>query len=424
MTGVKKSPFEGSSKPQEVISQDSTNGFLRIFKAVPRGVFAVSFFGLFLGMSMTMVYSQIGMFMKTEIHATEATVALMDGIIEFVSFMCRVFVGAISDCLRERKLFLMIGCIITLFARPFLATAATSFMVTAIGAMERIGNGLQATPRDALIADLSPAENRGMAYGFSRSMKTVGALMGIPIAILIMYFTGNNYRIVFTCAAFPALIAIICLMKIKTPSEAKSSSNEPRTISNPFRRRYLKSLDVAFWKVLALAFMFELGHFTETLLPIYANQYLSRTTAGSESMFVSLGQILMSFPVGLCADRFGKPMLIRICMACMVIANLSFIFIESIFGVYLGAFLWGGQMTAIQGLFLSIISSMADARIRATAIGTYYITIGASFLTASVIAGRIWTNFGGKYAFMYSLCVSCFALCMSLLLLPRNKGRG
>jgi MFS family permease len=393
-----------------------------VFRAVPRGVFGVSFFGLFLGMSMTMVYSQIGMFMKTEIHATEGTVALMDGIIEFISFLCRVFVGAISDYLRERKLFLMIGCVITLFARPLLATAMSSFTVTMIGAMERIGNGLQATPRDALIADLSPIEHRGMAYGFSRSLKTIGALIGIPIAILIMYLSDNNYRVVFACASIPVIMSIIFLMKIKTPTEKHSfSEHSARSFSNPFKKRYLKSLDSVFWKVLILAFIFELGHFTETLLPIYANQYLSRTTAGSESMFVSLGQILMSFPIGLCADRFGKPMLIRICMICMIMANISFIFWESIFGVYLGAFLWGGQMTAIQGLFLSIISSMADARIRATAIGTYYITIGLSFLTASVIAGRIWTNFGGKYAFKYSLCVSCFALCISGLLLPRNR---
>jgi MFS family permease len=370
-----------------------------------------------------MVYSQIGMFMKTEIHATEASVALMDGTIEFISFICRIFAGAVSDYLRERKVFLLIGCVITLFARPLLATAASSFMITVIGAAERVGNGLQATPRDALIADLTSSKNRGSAYGFSRSMKTIGALLGIPIAILIMYLSNNNYRLVFACAAIPVVVSIVCLLKVKMPNENRNSDGRADVVYNPFRRKYMKSLSSSFWKVLMLALIFELGHFSETLLPIYANQYLSRTTAGSESMFISLGQILMSFPVGFCADRFGKTILIRLCMICMIVANLSFIFIESIAGVYLGAFLWGGQMTAIQGLFLSIISSMADSHIRATAIGTYYITLGVSFFTSSVIAGRIWTNFGGKYAFVYSLCISCFALCMSWVLLPKKQAQ-
>jgi MFS family permease len=366
-----------------------------------------------------MIYSQIGMFMKTELHATESTVAITDGIVEFISFICRIFAGAISDCLRERKLILLFGCFVTLFARSILATVSSWFMVVIIQSIERVGNGFQATPRDALIADLSKAGDRGKSYGFSRSLKTTGSLIGIPIAILIMYLSGDSYRTVFLCATVPVVISIICLLKITPPAMPRSNETlERKKIDNPFQRKYLKSLDIDFWKIMLLAFVFELSHFTETLLPIYASQYLSKTTAGSESIFVSIGQVLLSFPIGLYADRIGKITLIRVCMICMVLADISFIFVESILGVYIGAFLWGGQMTAIQGLFLSIISERANEHIRATAIGIYYCTIGVSYLVASVIAGHIWTYFGGKYAFMYSLCVACLAITIFNLLLP------
>ncbi|MDR2412399.1 MAG: MFS transporter [Holosporales bacterium] len=392
--------------------------FFTIFSSLPRGIFTLSFFGLFLGMSTTMVYCQIGMFLKTELHATEATVALVDGFIEFVSFICRVFAGVISDYLAERKLILLLGCCVTFFARSILATASTSFMVTLIQSVERFGNGFQATTRDALIADISTVDNRGKSYGLSRSLKTIGSFLGIPLSILIMYLSGNNYRLVFLCSAFPVLLSIFCLMKIKVSTGEKRTSKK---IENPFQKKYLSSLDRVFWKILLLDFLFELGHFSETLLPIYASKYLSRTTTGSESMFVSLGQVLLSFPVGLYADRFGRNLLIKICMGTMIFANISFIFIPSIVGVYLGAFLWGGQMTAIQGLFLSLISERVDTHIRATAIGLYYCVIGVAFLLASAIAGHIWTGCGEQYAFIYSLVVSCIALCLTQVLLPKEK---
>jgi MFS family permease len=414
---VKKGVKSSQKRQPDVVSLSPfKKGFFFIFSSIPKEVFAVSFFGLFLGMSTTMVYSQMGMFLKTELHITEAAVALVDGIIEFVSFICRILVGVISDYLKDRKFILLFGCTVTLFARSILATATSSFMVTFIQSIERLGNGFQATTRDALIADISHVNDRGKAYGFSRSLKTVGCLLGVPIAILIMHLSHNNYRIVFSCATIPAAIAIICLLKIKTPNIVNNKEN--RKIENPFQRKYLNSLDEGFWKILLLSFTFEMGHFTESLLPIYASNFLSKTTSGSESMFVSLGQILFSFPVGLYADKFGKIALIRVCMIAMIFANLSFIFIHSTFGIYLGAFIWGGQMSAIQGLFLSIITEKVNTHVKATAIGIYYFTVGVAFLLASIIAGHIWTAFGGKYAFIYSLCVSCFSLSVSKLLLP------
>ncbi|MDR1032265.1 MAG: MFS transporter [Holosporales bacterium] len=414
------SDLQQSQKKKDSLSVQSgpqSEGFFSAFKTIPKAVSAVSFFGLFLGMSTTMVYSQIGMFLKTELHVDESVVAFVDGIVEFVSFVCRIFAGVISDYLCERKAILLIGCLATLFARSMLASAASSLMVTIIQSIERLGNGFQATTRDALIADVSKVESRAKSYGFSRSLKTIGSLLGPPVAIIIMYISCNNYRLVFCCAVIPVAISIICLFRIKPP---KIASKDKR-IKNPFQKKYLQSLDFGFWKIILLAFIFEIGHFSEVLLPIYASQYLSVFSTGFESMCVSFGQVLMSFPIGFYADRFGRATMIRICMICMICANLFFIFIESLLGVCLGAFLWGGQMTAIQGLFLSLISEKADKHVTATAIGIYCFMAGISYLLASTLAGQIWSNFGGKYAFIYSLFISCLALLASKPLLAQPK---
>jgi MFS family permease len=231
------------------------------FKNLPKGIFAISLFGLFLGASTTMVYNQLPMFMKHELHASALKIAFIDGFVEFLSFLMRIFSGAASDYLKNRKFILLLGSIIILCVKPLFALAKSAAMVMFAQSIDRIGNGFQASPRDALIADLSSSNTRGQSFGFSKSLKTFGALLGTSVAVFIMYLTNNNYRIVFFCSSIPVVIAIICLYKIK--SNAKYDSimlSDHKKLVNPFKKKYLKSMDLAFWKLIILASLFELAN--------------------------------------------------------------------------------------------------------------------------------------------------------------------
>lgn len=420
MRSLKKTSINVEAKENSTARHCPINSFFSMFNysfnSLPKGVFAISLFGLFLGASTTMVYSQLGLFLKNELHATELKIAFIDGVVEFIAYTTRVFSGMISDYFMNRKFILYIGCITTLFMKPLFAIARSPLLIIIAQSIERIGNGLQATPRDALIADLSDSGNRGQSFGFSKSFKTIGSLLGTSIAIAIMWISSNNYRLVFCCATIAVFIAILCLSKIKE-NQKINGENVRKKIENPFKRRYLKSFDSGFWKLIALATVFELGHFTETMFPIYANNFITTSVAGSVSMFISIGQIICSFPIGLYADKLGKEKFVRICMIMMIIANISFICANSIFWVYFGAFWWGGQITANQGLFISILMERVDNHLRGTAIGIYYCAIGASYFAASVIAGKIWTSYGSMYAFLYSIAFCVLSLCLSNILL-------
>ncbi len=396
---------------------------LSVFDSLPKGVFAISLFGLFLGASTTMIYSQLGLFLKNELHATELKIAFIDGMVEFIAYVTRIFSGMISDYFMNRKFILYIGCITTLFMKPLFAIATSPLMVMVAQSIERVGNGLQATPRDALIADLSTPATRGQSFGFSKSFKTIGGLLGTSIAIMIMWLSSNNYRLVFACATIAVAISIFCLSKIKTKEEIRNTGHTEakKKITNPFKKQYLKSFDIHFWKLIAFAVIFELGHFTEALFPIYANNFVSTSVASSVSMFISIGQILCSFPIGLYADKFGKERFLKVCIIMMILANISFMSASSIYQVYIGAFLWGGQMTANQGLFLSVLTERVDSHLRGTAIGIYYCAVGASYLTASVISGKIWTSYGSMYSFLYSIIFCAISLALFKTLMPPKK---
>jgi MFS family permease len=398
---------------------------MSIFSSLPNGIFAISLFGLFLGASTTMVYSQLGLFMKNELHASELKIAFIDGVVEFIAYGTRIFSGMISDYFMERKIILYIGCGLTFFMKPFYAFAKSPIMILVAQSIERIGNGLQAAPRDALIADLSETGVRAQSFGFSKSLKTTGSMLGTCIAMLIMWFTCNNYRVVFMSATICVAISLLCLSKIKTPNELRPKPKiERKKIENPFKKKYLKSMDRQFWNIIILAVIFELSHFSEALFPIYANKFVSTTVSGSVGIFISIGQIMCSFPIGLYADKLGKRRFIKMCILMMVAANLFFMAATSVIYIYVGAFLWGGQMTAVQGLFLSIISERVDSHLRGTAIGIYYCAIGTSYLIASTIAGEIWSSHGSCYAFLYSLIFCFISLLLFKVLLPKRYNRG
>ncbi len=435
-----KDNVEQKSPGQSVSSLPShcSNGFFSIFKQIPRGVFAISLFGLFLGMSTTMVYSQLSLFLKNDLGLSVLQIANLDGIVESVAFITRIFSGPISDFFRDRKSLLMIGCFVTLGARSILPVINNFTGAFVAQFFERVGNGLQATPRDALIADLTPRPFRCQTFGFTRSIKTIGGLLGGVTAVILMGYFAGDFRTIFKLAVIPVVLAALCLFFIKT-NKIQTAEKEKR--ENPFRRKYLRSLDFSYWKLMILAIIFQLGHFTEHLFPIYMEHFVNSRVASTIGTVINLGQIFLAFTIGILADKYGKGKFIRVCMSTMIISNILFISasympnivfdIFKIFGddfvinlgallVYLGAFIWGGQLTAIEGLFIAIISEQVTFRLRATAIGIYSLLLGLGYWMASNIAGTIWELVGYKYTFYYSLIIFCIAFALSFTLLPKK----
>lgn len=439
--------MESKGSRDGFVDQESShckNGFFSKIPGIPGGIWAISLFGLFLGMSTTMVYSQLSLFLKNDLGLTVSQIANMDGIVECVAFITRIFSGPISDFFRERKLILCIGCFVTLGARSFLPFVFSFPGVFGIQFSERVGNGLQATPRDALIADITPRSIRGRVYGLTRSIKTTGGFLGGIIAVILMGYYSNNFREVFKFAIIPVVLAAVCLMFVKDTRRGNNEKIERR--ENPFKRKYLRSLDRSFWKLIILAFVFQLGHFTEHLFPIYMQNFVNTRVACTVGTVINTGQILLAFTIGFFADKFGKGRFIRFCMFLMFVSNLLFLFaganfsifsfswdLSRFFGadfiinsqaccIYLGAFFWGGQLSAIEGLFLAIICEQVVFRLRATAIGIYSLILGGGYWIASTIGSRIWEaeGLGCRYAFVYSLTFCVLGFILSFVFLPKK----
>jgi MFS family permease len=98
----------------------------------------------------------------------------------------KIFSGALSDFLGKRKLLAAFGYGLAAFTKPVFPLASSIAWVTAARFVDRIGKGIRGAPRDALVADLTPADLRGTAYGLRQSLDTVGAMIG-PLSQLFLW---------------------------------------------------------------------------------------------------------------------------------------------------------------------------------------------------------------------------------------------
>src|SRR3972149_7102023 len=143
-----------------------------------RNVFFTGLVSLFMDISSEMVYPLVPLFLTNVIGATKTTVGIIEGIAESTASLLKVFSGWLSDALGKRKLLMGIGYGISMLSRPALYAASSWGGVLTARFIDRFGKGVRTAPRDAIIAESTESRNFGRAFGFHRSMDTVGPLVG------------------------------------------------------------------------------------------------------------------------------------------------------------------------------------------------------------------------------------------------------
>ena len=172
----------------------------------------LGFVSLFMDISSELIHSLLPVFMVTGLGATMLMVGIVEGVAEATAQMVKVFSGTISDHLGRRKGLTVLGYGLGALSKPLFALALTVHWVFVARFMDRIGKGIRGAPRDALIADLTPPEIRGAAYGLRQSLDTVGAFLGPLLAVALMLLWAGDFRTVFWFAVIPAVLSVLILV--------------------------------------------------------------------------------------------------------------------------------------------------------------------------------------------------------------------
>lgn len=366
--------------------------------AIPRAVWALGLVSMFMDISSEIIHALLPLFLTVTLGVSVTLVGVIDGIAEATAAISKVFSGYLSDRFGRRKPLILLGYGMGALSKPLFALAGSAGPVLAARFVDRIGKGMRGAPRDALVADVTPLEIRGRAYGLRQALDTVGAFVGPLAAIGLMVVFANDMRSVFWVAVIPGLIAVLLVIFGVDDGRQKKSTGDVRP---PLRIRDLRGFSRGFWAVVAIGILFTMARFSEAFLVLKANaDGLPLALAPLVLVVMNLVYSLGAYPAGVLADARGPHPPLICGLACLVAADLFLAFGMGLIGTFAGIALWGAHMALTQGLLAQLVAERSPEALRASAFGIFNLATGLTMLAASVLAGGLWDLAGPSATFI------------------------
>lgn len=390
--------------------------------SIPSTVWILGFVSLLMDISSEMVQTLLPLYLVAGLGASAMMVGFIEGLSVAIATVTKLFSGVISDWTGRRKPLAVAGYGLAAISKLIFPLATTAGGIVMAKAIDRVGKGIRGTPRDALIADVTPPEIRGAAFGLRKSLDTVGGFVGPLIAIGLMLATGGNIITIFWIAAIPAFIAVALL--IVGIREPETPSKRPLARSKGFPRfADAGKLNATVWIVITVASILTVARFSEAFLLLKAQE------AGFAAAWVPITMVVMhaiygltAYPVGALSDRLGRKGLLAASLGFLIVADLVIAQSTTIYPFLAGIVLWGLHMGFSQGILATLIADTAPGHLKGTAFGMFNVITGLVMLVGNIGAGWLWESYGSSSTFLAGAILSAVAL-LSLALLPGIAAR-
>ena len=375
--------------------------------SLPSGIWVLGFVSLLMDISSEMIHALLPLFMVGTLGMGVALVGLLEGLAEATALILKVFSGVISDWFGRRKPLAVLGYGLGAATKPLFALATGPGLIFTARLLDRVGKGIRGAPRDALVADIAPPEQRGAAFGLRQSLDTVGAFLGPLLAVGLMLLWANDFRAVFAVAIIPAALCVALL--VLGVQEPERPAGAPRV--NPISQASLQRLPRAYWWVVGVGAVFTLARFSEAFLVLRAEQ-VGIALALVPLVMVAMNAVfsVTAYPFGKLSDRVSHRRLLLAGLAVLVLADVVLAASTHWTGLLLGVALWGVHMGMTQGLLAAMVADTAPADLRGTAYGFFNLMSGLAMLAASVVAGLLWQYWGPAWTFGAGAMFSAVAM--------------
>lgn len=355
-------------------------------------------------MGSDIIYPIWPLFVTQILQANMTVLGFLDGLGDALVSLSKFASGYFSDRIKRRKIFIWTGYLFGALSRIGYALSSVWTHLIPFRILDRSGK-IRSSPRDALVADVSPEENRGKNFGLLRAMDHLGAVFGILVCIALFNLLG--YRLLFALAAVPSLISaglVFSLIKERKTEKIKL-----------YKGITLKDLDKNFKLFLFLSAVFTLGAFSYSFLLIFAKE------AGFKASFVPVLYLIftaaasiLSTPMGKISDRIGRKPVLLFSFLLWGLVIACFIFGKSYAWIIVGFVLYGAHKGAFEPVQTTLVCELAPPSFRASALGGYQMVTGLCTFPASFLAGFFWESWGMFAPFFFSLFLTIAAGIMLL----------
>lgn len=372
---------------------------------ISKTVIMLGFVSLLTDISSESIYPLIPLFLTSVLHAPVSAVGLIEGVAESTASILRIFSGRFSDRLGDRKWLTVAGYGLSTLSKPLLSISTVWHQVFAVRFADRLGKGIRSAPRDALIADVTPPEKRGVAFGFHSAMDTTGAVLGPLIAFWALKSLGMSYRHIFLLAAIPGAIGVLVL--IIFVKEKKKPADRPKAALPSLR---LGSFSCHFRMFLLVTAVFSIGNSSDAFLILKAKQD-GVSTANILLVVVLFNSIqaLLATPAGIVSDRLGRSNVILAGFLIFAAVYAGFgLATRPVHIVVLFAF-YGIYSALTYGVQKAFASDLIPAGLRGAGLGAFSMVTGMALLPASLIAGVLWDRVNPSAPFFYGAAMALIA---------------
>lgn len=367
--------------------------------------------------SSEMLLNVVPFFLANVLGVRTAVIGLIEGIAETTASLLKIVFGALSDRLRKRKPFTVVGYALSAFTKPLLYFATAWGWVLGVRVADRIGKGVRTAPRDALIADSVNKDQRGLAFGLHRASDTLGAFLGLGIATVIIWLTQSQalllarstFRLIVLVSIVPGILAVIVLALGAVEVTGAGNGVETTRLS-------LRGMDPRFKYFLFVLVLFTMGNSSDAFILLRGQERgLSMLQVMGMSLTFNAVYTVFAGPLGALSDRIGRRTLILGGWIAYGLVYLGFAFSRTGWQVWTLYALYGFYYAATEGTAKALVADLVPESQRGTAYGLFNAAIGITALPASLIAGLLWqgagswTGFGASAPFLFGSVMALLA---------------
>ena len=412
----------GTDASEQLQTSNRDKGFAGLwgrYRSLPRNVVAISLVSLLNDASSEIIYPLLPVFLSTSLGASARAMGIIEALAESISSLLKLFAGYFSDRLGKRKALVVAGYALASLARPLLGFTRTWPQVLAIRLTDRVGKGLRTAPRDAMIADTVPMEQRGIAFGFHRAMDHGGAVIGPLLGYLLVVLfvvnrsspTSNEFSKIFLVASIPAVMAMIVAIFFmrESPIKKREGAEIPKLT--------LRGFDKNFKRFLVVLALFTLSNSSDGFLILRA------TESGVSVAMVPLlwaahhgTKVLSSLFGGDLSDRIGRKRLIVSGWVLYAAVYAGFAFATNKASLWILFLIYGIYFGLVEGAEKALVADLVRPEQRGTAYGLYNLAFGVTVFPASLLMGMIWDWKGPATAFLLSAAMGATAAALLLIL--------
>jgi MFS family permease len=359
------------------------------------------------------VYPLLPVFITQVLGGPPIALGIVEGAADATSSVLKVVAGRWSDRLGARKPIVIAGYALSSLARPFIALATSWGHVFAIRLTDRVGKGLRGAPRDAMLAALAPPGERGRVFGYHWAMDHAGAAVGPLLATAFLWFSPDDYRLLFGLTIIPGALAVLTLLRVpevKAPSRPNTPA--PKHVSTPAPEHLSTQalLPVPLKRYLWILAVFTLGNSSDAFLLLQLSQagvpLIGLTALWSAQHAI---KALLSMKGGALSDRLGRRTMIVTGWLLYAAVYAGFAWSQSVEALVGWFLIYSVYAAAVEGSEKALIADLTPDAMRATAFGWHAAVQGLGALAAGLFFGLLWQTLGAPVAFATGAALALMA---------------